>query len=189
MNPPIGFVDIPGLECFYAASKDGKIFSYKGSNHRGKIIAPYTNKKWNYVYIRFHINKKTKVCLLHRVIAKIFIPNPFGKKEVNHINGDKSDNRSVNLEWVTPSENIKHSYKIGTHKTSKLQIETARRLGMSGVGGMATMKKIYCLDGNKKILFKSARYAHEKMGVSHQNISNCLRGITKTDGGFVWMYD
>lgn len=44
----------------------------------------------------------------HRVIAQAFIPNPEGKRCVNHINGNKTDNRLVNLEWVTYSENRRH---------------------------------------------------------------------------------
>lgn len=45
---------------------------------------------------------------VHRVIAQTFIPNPEDKRCVNHINGMKHDNRLVNLEWVTYSENRRH---------------------------------------------------------------------------------
>lgn len=67
-------------------------------------------------YVFTDPNKVRYYLTIHRLIASAFIPNPDNKPCVNHINGIKTDNRIVNLEWVTESENSKHSFKIGTSK-------------------------------------------------------------------------
>lgn len=63
-------------------------------------------------------NSKPKYVRTHRLVATAFCDNPHNKKEVNHIDGNKRNNRADNLEWVTSSENQIHAYKLGLQKVS-----------------------------------------------------------------------
>lgn len=63
-----------------------------------------------YLHVQLTDKGKTKDFLVHRLVAITHILNPENKKTVNHKNGDKHDNRLENLEWMTTSENVQHSY-------------------------------------------------------------------------------
>jgi len=67
-----------------------------------------------------------KVHYLHRAIAEKFIENPNNYIDVNHINGEKEDNRVDNLEWCTRSYNVKHARRIGLN-TGSTGIKSHRR--------------------------------------------------------------
>ena len=78
----------------------------------GKVRKLQMNK-FGYQYVGLCLNGKGENHYIHRLVATAFIPNFENKRTVNHINGDKTDNRVENLEWVTDSENVKHAYKNG----------------------------------------------------------------------------
>lgn len=93
------------------ASTDGEIktFNWKGKGKEA-IMKPALD---NSGYLRTMLkgdDGKYHTIKVHRIIATTFIPNPDNKPEVNHINSIRSDNRLINLEWVTHSENVKHSF-------------------------------------------------------------------------------
>lgn len=95
----------------YAVTKEGKIWSYKTN----KWLSQHDNG-WGYMYVLFYNKGKKVNQKVHRIVAKAFLDNPEEKREVNHKDGNKQNNQSSNLEWVTRSENIKHKYKHGPFK-------------------------------------------------------------------------
>lgn len=77
----------------------------------GKVLKPVlTNNGYHGVSLK--VNGKFHPYRIHRLVAEAFIPNPENKPEVNHINGNKTDNRVENLEWVTSQENQLHATRI-----------------------------------------------------------------------------
>lgn len=99
----------------YSCSNDGRVFN----NKTGRELKQKTTRL-GYKIVCLYLSKKKKYFFVHRVVAELFINNPYGKKEVNHINGVKSDNRYENLEWSTSSENQKHAHFTGLQKATRL---------------------------------------------------------------------
>lgn len=95
--------------------KDGKPCTVKE-----KICKPSKDGK-GYLFIRASVYKEKSSIRIHRWVALLFVPNPDNKKEVNHEDGNKENNFWWNFKWVTPSENVKHAFRIGikSHNGSK----------------------------------------------------------------------
>ena len=90
---------------------------------RGKVLKGCIDR-CGYKEVCLSLKGKQKNILVHRSILKTFNPcDNMDNLDVNHINGDKTDNRLINLEWCTRSENIKHSYK------NKLQDNATNQYG------------------------------------------------------------
>lgn len=98
---------MPGYEK-YQIDTNGTIYS-----KRGKPLKPSINPRGYYI-VTMCINGKARAFSLHRLIATQFIENdcPQYKTQVNHIDGNKLNNKVNNLEWCTPVENMRHSVNI-----------------------------------------------------------------------------
>lgn len=178
--------DIFGYEGFYQISNLGNVKSLdrivknKASKRRGEyfvqIKGKYPKQHKNpdgYMRVDLCKNKKHKSILVHRLVALHFIPNPGMLDQVNHIDGDKTNNCVENLEWCTQIENAAHAVKTGLFKP-----HNERRI----VGTDS--------DGNK-IYFKSAAEAGRKLSINPGSICSVCTGHNphrQTAGGYKWEY-
>lgn len=117
---------VPGYEGLYMVSSLGNVMSQrsgKGSSPMS-ILKPSIGNS-GYLQVVLRGNGKSKNVMIHRMVAVAFIPNYDHKEQVNHIDGDKTNNCVQNLEWVSRSENMLHAYRelgfdvSGRRKTAK----------------------------------------------------------------------
>ena len=152
---------VVGYESLYLVSKKGDLFSVR----RNRMMKQTTNDR-GYKAVSLCKNGKRKVKEVHRIVAETFIENNIcGYSEVNHIDGNKLNNKTENLEWVTKGENLKHAY---------------RTLNRSTVG-----KKVMCFE--TKQIYASSVDAGRKTGINASAIRQVTCGVKKKAGGLRWV--
>lgn len=183
--------DIKGYENYYQISNLGRIKSsiwFNGHEyiHREKILKPQNNK---YLTVRLAKNKKIKQYTIHRLVAIHFIENKENKPYVNHIDGNKHNNRVDNLEWCTAKENTNHAYNNGLIKKITNKKKEAILNNVKKAWGKNRKRvRQYDLKGNLIREYKSVSEAGKINNIPFSNISNCCRKNVHTAGGYIWKY-
>lgn len=169
-----------GWEGIYQVSNTGKIrrlFKNKTRELKGVI------KKGGYKSVLLKANGKYKCELIHRLVAKAFIPNPNDLPQVNHKDENKLNNNIDNLEWCT----AKYNSNYGTKN---------ERLSKTKTNNTYNMKPIRCIETG--MVYPTLHEAGRQTGINVQNISMCCKGIVyserkgftqrHTAGGYHWEY-
>ncbi len=133
-------------------------------NSKGIIMENYKPHHTGYIFVRVNIQKFS----LHHLVASTFIENPHSKPVVNHIDGNKTNNSVINLEWATIPENNQHNHDVGLIKCF------TRKIGQ------------YNLSGELIKSFNSIVEAIKETKIS--SIKEVLYNKQKTAGGFIWKY-
>lgn len=110
---------------------------------------------------------------LHRLVALTFVSNDDPKKYtiVNHIDGNKMNNKVENLEWVTATQNVQHAVDTGLIKITKRAVV-----------------QIDKTTGKEITRFESLKEACEKTGVDDGSICKVCKGRQQTAGGYKWKF-
>lgn len=149
--------DIDKLE----VSSFGRVRSVKGHYYKSNRI------NGGYLQVYFSINGKQINKLVHRLVAETFIPNPNNMPEVNHKDGNRSNNNAINLEWCSKSYNQKYRNKFGISSTEVL-------------GHPLFAIDLKTLEVSR---FRSQREAGRALGVSSGNINEVIKGkLNQTHG-------
>lgn len=107
---------VVGNEVFYRVSNLGRVKSLKNGRYgtvsgEGKMLRPGLSSHGYYTVCLWKDGRSRSV-YVHRLVATAFIPNPDGKREVNHMDGDKTNNNISNLEWVSRRGNAIHALEV-----------------------------------------------------------------------------
>ncbi len=177
----------------YEVSNTGKVRSLNYLGH-GKIKEMTSNKDAKgYLRVHFHKDGVDFQKRVHRLVAEAFINNPDKKPQVNHIDGNKQNNRVENLEWTTARDNILHAYASGLKENNR---HFSRVLG-STIGKRALEKArelqktpVYAtnLKTGEITKYASQKEAAEMTGAQQANIYKVLVGQRKSTLGYSFAY-
>lgn len=159
--------DVSGYEGVYQISNRGRL---RRMFKKGERLLSGKKDKDGYIEVILSKKQNKKFFRLHRLVADAFIENPENKPAVNHKDKNVQNNDVTNLEWVTHSENIVHSFLTGRNVYKKPVTQ-------------------YSKDGKVVNRWCSISEAAEFLGISYPNISACCHGRLKTSGGYVWKYE
>lgn len=189
------WVPIPGYEQYYECSSMGRVkrlsvirpmISKVGKQtnrfYKERLLNPqkYTNE---YFFICLSGETDSSQISLARLIEKVFVSNPENKTQINHKDGDISNNSSSNLEWNTPSENIIHSYRVLNRKIV--------RSGESRMGSLNKQSKpVQQFDLNGKLILEygSAGEAARSISCSQSQMSYSCSNENVICHGFMFKY-
>lgn len=175
--------NIKGYENLYQVSNYGRIKSLKkhsifnNRTYPTKILKCHINTK-KYLDVELCRCNKSHRYRIHRLVAEHFIPNLEKKPQVNHIDCDKSNNKTNNLEWCNNSENQQHAFKNGLNTRKKY-------------GDSPRAKKVnqYDLNGVFIKTWDSIIRIKDECGYCDGFISQCCKGKYKQAYGYLWKYE
>lgn len=178
-------LDFLGLEG-YSVDTEGNVWSsLYGKEKELKKLKPMKNSVGYYqVYLPQKCGKY-KWFRIHRLVAIAFIPNIENKSSVDHINGDKTDNRVSNLRWVTHKENHNNPIAIERHRKA---ISKARSLIKNHKGGRKRKAILqFDLKGNLIKEWDSCYNVYDELGYTTSYISHCAKK-NKVAFKSIWKY-
>ena len=173
--------DVKGFKGIYKISNYGNVKRLKGIQcKKERILKPINNKR-DYMGVCLAKDGVISRKYIHRIVAEAFLENKHMKDEVNHIDGNRKNNKLTNLEWVTRSENHYHRYIVLKQR--------GVNYGKTGASNWNSKKvNKYSKQGVFIKSYAGVMEAARQTGINESNIRCSCYGKQKTAGGFVWKY-
>lgn len=154
----------------YLVSENGKVY---GKSKR-RVLKP-AEDRYGYLYYVLCVNKKRITVKAHRLVAMTFIPNEQGKTSIDHLNGDRKDNRVCNLRWVTNKENSNNEItlqklRLNAEKNMAKMREGARRINYNRKRVLITK------ENGEQIVCNSLKDAAAMLGENYSKLSERVNG-------------
>lgn len=151
------------------------------------ILKPSCNKKGYLQVCLIDNDNNYKTRKVHRLVASAFIQNIYNLPQVNHIDGDKKNNKIDNLEWCTNLENMRHSYKIGLRDKSEMS-KRMRKLGKTPHRNHK--RNIFQIDKNTGKVLKKWDYiidASKELNIKYNTLYNACANQEELEG-YIWQF-
>jgi len=166
--------DVIGYEGIYIVSDQGRIKSLKKGGDR--LLKNRISLGYNTCIL--YKNGKSKTLKVHRLVSQSFIPNPENKPFVNHKNGVRNDNRVENLEWCTPSENVKHAFDTGLNRISDNHRKILSERQKIRIGKLSPIRKPV-INTDSGITYDTVMEACKHLGIKYSTLHARLSGQNK----------
>lgn len=136
---------------YLEVSSKGRIKRLAHKNKKERIQSEFAKDRDGYCRCTVYKLDGTYTSIpVHRLVAMAFLPNPENKSQVNHKDGNRANNCIENLEWVTPKENVRHSYLYGNRKACK-QITKNTLLTDFQINEIDNLRKYYTVNQIAKL--------------------------------------
>ena len=173
----------------YEISNYGRIKTHYLSEE-GRLLS-ITTDRLGYKKVNLYINNKSKQYCVHRLVALMFVPNPFMYNEINHIDGNKANNYFENLEWCTHSHNMKHAFTTGLdYVPTGAEHDNAKDFNQFDMEGNF-IKHWDCIAECSRYLIENDEQFKKEFVNAHSlaaNICHVLNGQHKSCCGYLFSY-
>lgn len=176
----------------YSASDNGNIKSNDRLGVDGRRLKEIVLKPWignhGYLTVNLLVDGRSYRCLVHRLIAEVFLGEAHNDMEIDHKDGNKLNNAVINLEWVTRKENLRRAKNLGLIVVSDRQKELREQISIISREKNKKAISQFSLEGELIKKYETVLDACRENGYEPSALSRATSGKQKTSYGYLWRW-